>query len=1105
MVYLWTMISIYYWTTSTSVLIVFVADVISADMLPACHPEDYKYSFTECDESGGRWRVSVPNTPNTCTGGAPNPATRVDKCYTSCDFGHYFNSSRLSCEKCRPGYYSLGGGIRIESFNRTSLPAGFHITTGTINTSSGSCTGWRIATNYLESQSNSTSDGCVSKLSYTVRIVKKGKLSFRYQYSIPDDLANAILFTFQYHNYDESGGTDRQFDQTSDSKFPAITDEQQKWRDIQINLLTPGLYVFIWRSVLIGRSRGYFPSTVGFRSSSAAASSAWFGSRSGGSPHSDTGVIRIKNIFVDGVAYASECSPCEPGTYSPASGAASCTPCPPNTANPERAATECLPCSSTDKYSLKGSTHCISRPFCGRNDYYSIESECDLVLHKKTVEYKWIEPKICHDVNNVLPKTNTTDCTESSSSTTDNELSTQSCNLGQELSDDRKLCQFCGNNQYRDQTMSKCQTCPPSTTPHYSLLYNIWYPLPQFMTTECIHIVDNLDVECDDSELSSWLSNPYIKHYIRTGPSTELGAYLFLTLTVPGFRRPNGGQIQFKFQLDCEPDDSCFFMFLETRHTSGGNKPQQSNIIKEWDHKTTGIQSYRYGIDRNISVAFSWVFQRNYSFQSNAKIFEIQVTDILANSAIKCNPCPHSNHAYCIPCPIGQYMDTGDDSNSNNNNITDRLHKSEPMMARSRNRLQTKVLEKCKQCPPNRIINSSIAFPIGSTNSCIDCGLGLKDYKGISCYSDCHLNIDGDSFDLSQVRQPLLHRGGRLFTANGVQYYHIFNITLCGQPDLKSICINNVTSFESSSSSSSTTTSSSDSSVESTDGSAEPEEYAIRSMICRSTIIPDRDQTYSSQSVSLGDQLVGITRSTQYQNITVHPEFQSTNSDIHFYYSTPVPTNACPSGRRLTLTLRCAPELDQNLTIRTPNACPDGTCDGCTFHLLVKTKTAAACRLCRPEDYETVVGECLDGVQQIHLVNPKGCIISTATTTTDPDSTPTVQTRHCSVIPRQVQLGIALFSAVGVLLMVLVFHFWKKNRSLEYKYCKLVEGSDKSTGAECCVDDDDEDEEDDNDDNDNDDQVIIHPKKKLPKDVYEEGYETIQLTKHSDRNNTNII
>jgi len=41
--------------------------------------KDFHYEYTQCDSSGGRWRVSVPN-PNTCIGGAPNPPVRGKGC-----------------------------------------------------------------------------------------------------------------------------------------------------------------------------------------------------------------------------------------------------------------------------------------------------------------------------------------------------------------------------------------------------------------------------------------------------------------------------------------------------------------------------------------------------------------------------------------------------------------------------------------------------------------------------------------------------------------------------------------------------------------------------------------------------------------------------------------------------------------------------------------------------------------------------------------------------------------------------------------------------------------------------------------------------------------
>lgn len=59
---------------------------------------------------------------------------------TACDSGQFFNSTSLLCQKCEPGSYSLGGGIRIDSFNGTSLPSGFHINTETTQPSA-TCAG----------------------------------------------------------------------------------------------------------------------------------------------------------------------------------------------------------------------------------------------------------------------------------------------------------------------------------------------------------------------------------------------------------------------------------------------------------------------------------------------------------------------------------------------------------------------------------------------------------------------------------------------------------------------------------------------------------------------------------------------------------------------------------------------------------------------------------------------------------------------------------------------------------------------------------------------------------------------------------------------------
>ena len=188
-----------------------------------------------------------------------------------------------------------------------------------------------------------------------------------------------------------------------------------------------------------------------------------------------------------------------------------------------------------------------------------------------------------------------------------------------------------------------------------------------------------------------------------------------------------------------------------------------------------------------------------------------------------------------------------------------------------------------------------------------------------------------------------------------------------------------------------------------------------------------------------------ITRQTSYANISIHDEFLNSldankyDKDFHLFFKTNSPTTVCLTGRKLTITMRCMPGKEMAI-IKTPNSCPDGTCNGCDFHLLIETGTAAACRLCRPysNDYETVIGECIDGSQQIHYVNPKGCVMKKSQTN-DTTATKYVIRRPCSLLlPKQVQIGIAIAMVSGLLLLLLVFYFWNKNRSLEYKYTIVV-------------------------------------------------------------------
>jgi hypothetical protein len=68
----------------------------------------------------------------------------------------------------------------------------------------------------------------------------------------------------------------------------------------------------------------------------------------------------------------------------------------------------------------------------------------------------------------------------------------------------------------------------------------------------------------------------------------------------------------------------------------------------------------------------------------------------------------------------------------------------------------------------------------------------------------------------------------------------------------------------------------------------------VKSFVCRTTIVPsqspEEDFTLSTQSVTLGDELVGVSKNVSFMNIQVIDEFveMGFQDDLHFYYSTPL-------------------------------------------------------------------------------------------------------------------------------------------------------------------------------------------------------------------------
>eukprot|EP00064_Thunnus_orientalis_P001857 superscaffoldBa00000128_g1860 len=169
----------------------------SAD-LPMCKESDYHFEYTACDVLGSRWRVAVPNKPETCTG-LPDPV-KGTRCTFSCSEGEFLNMQSQQCQKCAAGTYSLGTGVAFDEWD--NLPIGF-VTHG-VNTNDGdahtdcSNSTWTPKGDYVASNT----DECTATLSYAVNLKEPGTVSFEYFY--PD---YSIYFEFYVQN-DQCQSTD---------------------------------------------------------------------------------------------------------------------------------------------------------------------------------------------------------------------------------------------------------------------------------------------------------------------------------------------------------------------------------------------------------------------------------------------------------------------------------------------------------------------------------------------------------------------------------------------------------------------------------------------------------------------------------------------------------------------------------------------------------------------------------------------------------------------------------------------------------------------------------------------------------------------------------
>ncbi|CAJ0931488.1 unnamed protein product, partial [Mesorhabditis belari] len=885
-----------------------------------CDQSDFRYEYTQCSETGERWRVGIPREKSDCRGGVPQPEKGLN-CSFSCRPGSYLDLETQKCRPCNAGSYSLGGGARFEEF--THFPAGFSVenidsmadlvmqtSTQTTTIQCPEEAGWLVK----DTELLYVPSPCLSKLSFTTTLVRPGYVE--YVYRMPKNsrglAMNVVVKNEQCQSYrDEVKSMLMNGAQRQDERREGHHDETTNgdWQRKRLELRS-GQNVISW-TVVNNRELS-----------------------------SQKEPIRMARIDVVGIAFTRECPLCPSGTFSP-SGSAECQPCKPGTFS-SKGSEQCGICPQS-QYSGYKSSRCLDRPACQQTDFYPVHEPC--LKGKTKVAYKKVMPALCRDD---LPGAAKVPPDEP-------EKSCPRCNPGMAVNSSG-LCAFCGKDEFSDG--DDCKKCPTSTIPNYGYHYVQWTAIPPNIETKCEYISEEVLARCDIG--ATWLADGSA---LVTAPSLQTGIALELVLSVnEGFTNPllprnvipsstnPIAHLTIVFETHCA-DDSCVIYFIENatplgpsplyRFLGAFNGPQEKRV---WTHPIAKRTPMKY------LVAFirSRAVNGEDSVTDQARVFSINVTNVghrdgvQGGGASECVACPSMSSGDCIPCPKGHYMTSPD--------------------------------HKCIKCPEGTYLNIS-SSRIGIEN-CVKCGPNLES-DGDSCISTgkFEINLQGNktrSYDLSSLKnKALVVEGVKVFAREGTSYFHTFNVSLLGgnvqcREDFEQkdqlMLYGNIYGNN----------------LETVDGAAC--RITAIPLIGNGTNkiahISPLLLGIQLEAITMEKEWNGWKLSDKLLDLAFVSNGSKMSPDLHFFFSTPsIGSDICPRGSAIVVTARCDPQQNK-AELHLPRSCPDGTCDGCLYHAMLES--SISCPLCTPSDYTVINGECIDGQQTVHTIPDKQCVLSGA-------------------------------------------------------------------------------------------------------------------------------
>ena len=318
--------------------------------LPECKADMIRTSYTHCVSKSSS-RALTYFYGQLCKGGTPLPPAVTDiPCNITCSPGQYLPLGTAMCRSCEPGTYSVGGGVRILSWEKfpedMSTKCDFQLEAD----QSEGCTGWILNGTVVHSGDQRGKRLVDSTLRYEVELVRSGFVSFEYKVDA-ERRWDGLYFTVDGEVAMEMTSYEFQF---TEMRFP----------------LPAGFHTLEWvyhKDVAyeMGQDRAWIQSIQidGTLDNTAMCSKCPWGH------YSETG--------------ATKCLKCAVNTYSNVAGSAHCNPC-----NPEGAQ------DSAFKFALPGAKSCKAAPKCTANDMVRSYSECK--NSERTQSEAYNQPQICH-------------------------------------------------------------------------------------------------------------------------------------------------------------------------------------------------------------------------------------------------------------------------------------------------------------------------------------------------------------------------------------------------------------------------------------------------------------------------------------------------------------------------------------------------------------------------------------------------------------------------------------------------------------------------------------------------------------------------------------